>query len=152
MGVTEAPNNTKEEYLQLHFISYLNSERITVFEASVRRSNAVVQMSQHLPRLNLPVVEGVKSSYMSGFADTVAGLNLVNIEYHQSVAERHPNLVFKFVYLKDMEYVDPFNISGVDRGKEIEQVNGRVDVTSVITYKTLFVLNRKLVTVSLTLG
>ena len=54
---------------------------------------------------------------MSGLADTGAGLNLVNIEYHQSFVERHPNLVLKFSYLKDMEDVDPLNISGVYGGK-----------------------------------
>ena len=43
--VAQEPNNTKEEYLQLHFIKFLQSERIPVFEASLRRSNVVVQMS-----------------------------------------------------------------------------------------------------------
>ena len=50
---------------------------------------------------------------MSGLADTGAGLNLGNIEYYQSVAERHPNLVFKFSYLKDLGDLDPFNVSGL---------------------------------------
>ena len=54
---------------------------------------------------------------MSGLADTGAGLNLVNIEYHQSVTERHPNFVLKFAYLKDLDEVDPFSINGVDGGK-----------------------------------
>ena len=55
---------------------------------------------------------------MSGLADTGSGLNLGNREYHQSVVERHPSLVLKFQYLKDLEDVYPFNIIGVDRGKE----------------------------------
>ena len=55
VGVAESPNNTKEEYLQLHFIPSLHSERISVFEAYLRRSNAVVQMYQQLPHLNLPI-------------------------------------------------------------------------------------------------
>ena len=62
---------------------------------------------------------------MSGLAGKGAGLNLENIEHHQSVTERHPNLVFRFAYLMDMEGVDPFNISGVDREKESEQRKGR---------------------------
>ena len=57
---------------------------------------------------------------MSGLANTGAGLNLVNLEYHESVAEHYPNLVLKFSCLKDMEDVDTFNISGVDGGKEIK--------------------------------
>ena len=72
---------------------------------------------------------------MSGLADTGSGLNLGNIEYHQSVAGRHPNLVLKFVYLNNLEDVDPFNISGVDGGKEYEQGKGGLHFTAVITYK-----------------
>ena len=63
---------------------------------------------------------------MSGLVDTGAGLNLVNIEYHQSVAGRHTNLVLTFAYLKDLEDVDPLNISVVDCGKEGEQGKGGV--------------------------
>ena len=89
---------------------------------------------------------------MSGLADTGSGLNLGNLEYHQSVAERHPNLVLKFDYLKDMEDTDTFNISGLYGGKENEQVNGWVDVNAVITYKTPFLVNVKPVTSSLAPG
>ena len=71
-------------------------------------------MSQKLPHLNCPIREGPKSSYMSGLSKTRYGLNLGNIEYHQSFAERHPNLVLKFGYLEDLDDVDPFNISGLD--------------------------------------
>ena len=84
----------------------------------------VVQISQQLLHLNFPIGEGEKTSYMSGLADTGAGLNCGNIEDHQSVTERHTNLVLKFVYMKDLEDVDLFNKSGVDgweklnRGKE----------------------------------
>ena len=78
-------------------------------------------------------------------------MNLSNIEYHQSFEDRHTNLVLKFAYLKDLENMDPFSKSGVDRGKESEQGNGGVDVTTLITYKTPFVVNGELVTVSLNL-
>ena len=54
---------------------------------------------------------------MYGLDNTGAGLNLVNLEYHQSVAEGQLNLVLKFSYLKDLDDVDPFNISGLDRVK-----------------------------------
>ena len=77
--------------------------------------------------------EGKKSSYVSVLANTGAGLNLVNLEYHQSNTQQHPNLVFKFVYLKDLDGIDQFNISGVDGGKESEQGKGGEDVTAVIT-------------------
>ena len=48
--------------------------------------------------------------------------------------------------------MDPFNISVVSGGKEIEQLKLGVDVNAVINYKNNFVVNRKLVTVSLALG
>ena len=74
-------------------------------------------MSQHLPHLNFPIIEVPKSSYMSGLDDTGAGLNLVNIEYHQSVVDLHPDLVLKLDYLKDLDCLDTFNISIVYGGK-----------------------------------
>ena len=33
------------------------------------------------------------------------------MDYHQSVAERQPNLVLKLAYLKDMDNLDPLDIS-----------------------------------------
>ena len=57
-------------------------------------------------------------SNMFVFANTGARLNPVNIDYHQSVKEHHHNLVLEFSYLKDLDDVDPFNIVGVDGGKE----------------------------------
>ena len=80
VGVAEAPNNSMEEYLKLHFIPYLQSEKILVFEVSLCRSNVVVQMSQQLPHLIFPIGEGTKSSCMYGLADTGSRLNLGNIE------------------------------------------------------------------------
>ena len=74
------------------------------------------------------------------------------MDYHQSVAERHPNLVPKLAYLKDLYNVDSFNISGVDREKETEKVKVGLGITEVITYKNSFVVNGKPVTVSLDLG
>ena len=66
----EAPNKIQEEYLQLHFIQSLYSDRFPLFEESLLRSNAVVQMSQQLPHLKISIVEEQKLSHMSGLADT----------------------------------------------------------------------------------
>ena len=54
---------------------------------------------------------------MYGLDDIESRLNFGNLEYRQSVAENHPKLVLNISYFKDMDDVDPFNISGVDRGK-----------------------------------
>ena len=58
---------------------------------------------------------------MYGLADTGARLNLGNLEYFQSFAEHHPNLVLKFEYLKHLDDVDTFNISGLYRGKKLNR-------------------------------
>ena len=89
---------------------------------------------------------------MSVFYDTRAGFNSGNLGYHQSVSEHHSNLVLKSAYLKDVEDVYPFDISGVEIVKESKQIKGRVYVTAVITYKTPSMVNRKPVTVSIALG
>ena len=54
---------------------------------------------------------------MFGLSDTGTGLNLSNLDYHQSIVEHHLNLVLKFAYLKDLDDVELLNISGVDLGK-----------------------------------
>ena len=68
-------------------------------------------------------------------------MDLGNLDYHQSVAERHPRLVLKFEYLKDLGDVDTFNISGAYGGKERKNIRGRLYVAALITYKTPFVVN-----------
>ena len=91
--------------------------RIAVFKAFLSRSNTVVQIYRQLPHLKFPIGERPKLSYMYGWTNKGVGLNLVNIQYQQSVIERHPNLVLKFSHFKDLDDMDPFNISGVDEGK-----------------------------------
>ena len=89
---------------------------------------------------------------MFGLADTGDGLNLENMDYHQSVAERQPNLVLKLAYLKDMDNLDPLDISWVYGGKENVQGKIGVYVTSVITYKNKFMVNLQPVKLSLVQG
>ena len=67
--------------------------------------------------MNFPIGEGSISSNTFGLANIGNSLNLVNLDYRQSVSESHPNLVLKFSYLKDLENMNSFNISGVNGGK-----------------------------------
>ena len=67
--------------------------------------------------MKLPIVEGPRPSNMFGLDDAGDRMDLGNIDYHHLVAERHPNLVLKSAYLKELENLDTFNISGVDGGK-----------------------------------
>ena len=55
-------------------------------------------------------------------------------------------------YLKNLDNVDSFNISVVDRVKESKQERRGRYFTAVITYKKPFVINGQPVTVSLALG
>ena len=55
---------------------------------------------------------------MFELADPGSRSNLINMDYHQSVSERHTNLVFKFEHFKDLNNMDPFNIIGVDEGEK----------------------------------
>ena len=75
---------------------------------------------------------------MFGLANKVAGLNLGNIYYHQSASELHLNCVMTFSYLKDLDDVGLFDISGVYGRKGSEQVKLGVAITAVITYKLYF--------------
>ena len=77
--MAEEPNNTQEEYLQLYFIPSLQYNIILLFKASVRRSNAVAQMSQKLPQLKFTIGEVPRPSNMFGLADKGSGLYLVNM-------------------------------------------------------------------------
>ena len=47
----------------------------------------------------------------------------------------------KFLYFKDLDGVNTLNIIGVDGGKESEVGKGGVDLTEVITYKNLLMVN-----------
>ena len=67
-----------------------------------------------MPHLNFPIGDGPISSKIFGLDDTGSGLDLVNLYYHQLVAQFHPNLVFKFECSNYMDNIDPFNISGED--------------------------------------
>ena len=77
-------------------------------------------MSQQILQLGFIIVEvtnilrghGLSTKFF--LADTVSRLNLGNVYYHRSVVECHPNLMLNFSYLKDLDEVDIFNISGLD--------------------------------------
>ena len=81
-------------------------------------------MSQQLPHMNFLIGEKPKPLYMFGLSNTGDRLNMGNMDYHQSFAERHPNLVLKFLYLKNLDVVAPFNISGGYGLKESKKGRG----------------------------
>ena len=52
-----------------------------------------------------------------GMEDSGSGLNLVNLDYRQSVVEQPSNLVLKFTYSKDLYNVDLSSVSLLYGGK-----------------------------------
>ena len=71
-------------------------------------------MFQKFMHMNFPIEKLPRYSNIFGLADTADALNLGYLDYNQSVAERHPNLVLNFSYLKNMDNMDQLNVSGVD--------------------------------------
>ena len=83
VSLEEAPKKTQEEYLQLYFIPYLQSERIPVFSASVRRPITKGKIYQQFPHIKFPIGEVTRLYNMFGLENTGSGLNLGNMDYHQ---------------------------------------------------------------------
>ena len=103
---------------------------VSVMQA-LKKLNIRLNISQIMPHINLPI--GTKQqATLSTMTDTCAGLNSGRLAYHKHIAEKQPHLVESFVYLKDVEGMDEFDIGGVDdQGKPAR-------VTAVITYQTPF--------------
>ena len=78
---------------------------------------------------------------LSGIVDTGGGLNIRDLNYHESVEQIHSHLYVNFEILKYLPYVKPFNILGVDENKYYTSSIGGVYLTSVNTYGTSFVVN-----------
>ena len=102
--------------------------------------------------MNFPIGKGTIPSNTFGLADTGSGLILGNMDYHQSVADCHPNLVLQFLHLKDLDNMDSFNRSGLDRGMKSKKGKLGVDVTELVMYKNNFVVSGQPVTSSFALG
>ena len=76
--VAEVPRNTKEEYLQLHLIPYLQSEIFPLFEASLSRQNAAVKNVLPVSTSQFTII----LSNIFSLADERASLNLGNMGDH----------------------------------------------------------------------
>ena len=93
------------------------SEIISLVEASRLMLNEVVKTSQQLPHLNFSIGQVHGLYNMFSLEDTRAGLNLVDLEYHQYVADRKPNFMANFDYFKGMDDMYLLDISGLGGGK-----------------------------------
>jgi hypothetical protein len=103
---------------------------------SVRRlsSSLLSLVMKEPPRAHMSEspIGNSNTATIHSMVDTCAGLNLGRLPYHGSIYETSPHLVDSFIYLKDVDYLDEFDIGGADeRGNPTR-------VTAVITYKTPF--------------
>jgi hypothetical protein len=119
--------STTDNVVHLHFVP---SSLVPVMAAQFE-ARAHLNISQQMPHVRFPV-GGSNTATIYSMVDSCAGLNLGRLQYHKSIYVTSPHLVDSFVYLKDVDYLDEFDIGGVDEfGKPTK-------VTAIITYKTPF--------------
>jgi hypothetical protein len=125
------PNNDSSGPLCLHFAP---RSTIPVMQTHTSPSGPKTHLSisQSMPHVRFPVGSDSNTATIMTMVDTCAGLSLGRLSYHLSIFKTSPQLVHSFVYLKDIDYLDEFDIGGVD------QHGNPTRVTAVITYKTPF--------------
>jgi hypothetical protein len=104
-------------------------------------SRAHLSISQQMPHVRFPVGDS-NTATIHSMVDTYAGLNLGRLQYHLSIYKTSPHLVDSFVYLKDVDYLDEFDIGGVD------EHGNATRVTALITYKIPFRMSGQAVSLS----
>jgi hypothetical protein len=114
--------------MHLHFTT---TSLIAVMQAARAAPRVHLSISQQMPHIRFPV-GSESTSTLCSMVDTCAGLNLGRLSYHLSIWKMSPHLVESFVFLKDVDYLDEFDIGGVD------EHGNATKVTAVITYKTPF--------------
>jgi hypothetical protein len=122
-----AAPTSKGGILHLHFTT---TSRIAVMQAAAA-PRAHLSISQQMPHILFPVGDESTGTLRS-MVDTCAGLNLGRFSYHWSIWKTSPHLVHSFILLKDVDYLDEFDIGGVD------EHGNATKVIAVITYKTPF--------------
>jgi len=101
--------------------------------STINAEEVHLSFSQVMPHINFPV--GLKAQgLVNAMCDTCAGVSMGRLQYHKSVYEHHPNIVYRFNYMKDIVNLEDFNIGGV-------AVDSFTSVVAVIIYKTPFVIN-----------
>eukprot|EP00957_Ditylum_brightwellii_P126693 9656648-Ditylum_brightwellii.AAC.1 len=112
-------------------------------------------MSATLPHVAIPLGDELDKDLnpvLEGGVDTMCGANVGNINYHQSIKEKHLHLIAQFTKLSDATEQWPFGIGGIgDRGEK-GNGGGGIWITHVISYRTPFVVNGQQVFIMLGLG
>ena len=113
-------------YLNLCHIPETNKEILAIFHSTL----------QLIPHLHLSIVENENYWYnhntISGIFDTGSSLNLGDLYWNCSVEQISPQLVVKFVIIKYLPCINPFNILGVGANKYYNMETGWVNATALI--------------------
>jgi hypothetical protein len=127
-----------EARISFHFMP--ESENLaTVMQAMSTQQQVHLEITQVLPHVRLPIGDDGKATLFA-MIDSGAGLNLGRLQYHQSIAERCPELVQQFAFLKDSSMKE-FGLGQVGEGPGPR-------VTAVISYKTPFMVDGRKTSVS----
>ena len=110
-----------------------------------------IAISQNLPHIHLPIGQIAESpedptGQLLAMCDTGAGLNIGNLQYHESCYKAAPSLVESYFTFTD-EGFEPITIGGVD-GKS----QGGLNLTAIITYYLPFEVNGRPCTLSIGLA
>jgi hypothetical protein len=134
---TVAHSNKKPKYggsdqRAVFFMFYpVMQTALRVMEAIKRQFDAHLGVTQAMPHILLPIGTN-RQGVLSVMMDSCAGLNLGKLSYHKSIYDARPDLVHQFAFIKDLNNVSEFDISGVDHH------GPGLKVTALITYKTPF--------------
>ena len=114
-GDPKSGPTSKKPVLQLMYVPAIAADRIPMFQATLQRLQANIQLSHCLPHIMWQVGEaGTESATtLRALVDTGAGLNVGRLDYHMSIAKQHPELILQCGYLKDFEGVQPFGLGSV---------------------------------------
>ena len=119
----------------MHVTRTDNSSETLTSEDPFADEPVYLSTSQVMPHINFQL--GHKSEgLVNAMTDSCAGVSMGRLQYHKSVYEQAPHLVYRFSYLKDVVNMKAFDIGGVSS-------NNSTEVIAIIVYKTPFVLNGK---------
>ena len=105
-----------------------------------------LSISQVMPHVNIPIGKSNRAATLSCMVDSGAGLSIGRLSYHKSIYQRHPELVHRWIELKDSANMEEFTIGGID-AKGVP-----TKVTSMISYVTPFTINGQAVNIQFALA
>ena len=152
IGGIEGNGGTRVTHLVSYKIPDWNTQppepTVKSFNGEVVRSKAYLQVSEGLPCVSFPLGDDLSEDNqptLEGGCDSMCGANIGNYKYHASFVQKNPQLVAQFIDLEEAVDQNSFTIGGIEG-------NGGTRVTHLVSYKTPYRINSKVVIISLGLG